>query len=54
MSITRPTSDQVTFVSSSNGTTVLDTYLEACEKGGRSLPDLLDDLWTASRTRGLP
>ena len=54
MSITRPTSDQVTFVSSSNGTTVLDTYLEACEKGGRSLPDLLDDLWTASGVLDVP
>jgi hypothetical protein len=45
MARTRPTTDQLRFNSSANGESILDDYMEACEKGGRSLPDLLDELF---------
>lgn len=45
---TRPTSEQVRLVSSKTGEHILDSYLEASEKGNRTLPDLLDDLFNAS------
>lgn len=48
MSITRPTGEQLSFVSSKTGTHVLDTYLEDAEKGSRELPDLLSDIWDSS------
>lgn len=48
MAQTRPTGDQLRFNSSSNGEQILDTYLEAAEKGGRTLGDLLDDLFSSS------
>lgn len=45
MAITRPTGEQLRFRSQYTGDHVLDTYLEASEKGGRTLPDLLDELF---------
>ena len=54
MAITRPTADQLRFNSSANGESILDDYVEACEKGGRSLPDLLDDLFDASGIIDIP
>ena len=45
MAETRPTSEQIRFRSQYTGDHVLDTYLESAEKGGRSIPDLLDDLF---------
>ena len=42
---TRPTADQINFRSSQTGDSQLDAYLEAAEKGGRSLADLVSDLW---------
>ena len=47
---TRPAGDQLKFQSAATGEHVIDTYLEASEKGGRTLPDLLDDLFTGSGT----
>ena len=48
MAITRPTLEQVTFRSAKTGTHLLDTYLEASEKGNRTLVDLLDDIFDVS------
>lgn len=48
MTETRPTSEQLRFVSTQTGEHVLDVYLEASERGGRTLPDLLADLFTTS------
>jgi len=48
MARTRVPSDQLTFRSSATGLHILDQYLEDCEKGGFSLPVLLDNLFTAS------
>ena len=48
MAITRPTSEQLRFRSQFTGDHVLDTYLEASEKGSRQLSDLLDDLFDSS------
>ena len=48
MSDTQVTTDQVVFKSVSSGDTTLDTYLEACERGGRSLPSLMADLFDGS------
>lgn len=48
MTETRPTGEQLRFVSSATGEHILDTYLEAAEKGGRTLPDLLSDLFSNS------
>jgi hypothetical protein len=45
---TRPTGEQVRFRSAVTGDHILDVYLEAAEKGGRTLPDLLDDLFDSS------
>lgn len=44
---TRPTGEQLRFVSAFTGEHNLDTYLEAAQKGGRNLSDLLDDLFDA-------
>ena len=44
----KPRTDQIRFMSSANGETILDAYIEACEKGGRSIGDLLSDLFDAS------
>lgn len=46
MAKTRPTSEQVRFRSAATGEHILDTYMEAAERGGRTLPDLLSDMWT--------
>jgi hypothetical protein len=42
---TRPTTEQIRFVSAKTGTHILDTYLEACERDGRSLPAMIDELY---------
>tara|TARA_R110002124_G_scaffold171660_5_gene339387 strand:+ start:445 stop:963 length:519 start_codon:yes stop_codon:yes gene_type:complete len=47
MARTRVPSDQLTFRSAATGIHVLDTYLEACEKAGFTLPILLDNLFTS-------
>uniref|UniRef100_UPI001112CFE5 hypothetical protein n=1 Tax=Endozoicomonas atrinae TaxID=1333660 RepID=UPI001112CFE5 len=46
MSATKPTTSQIRFTSRYTGEHLLDTYLEAMEKGGRSVPDILDDLFS--------
>ena len=48
MAITRPTGEQLRFNSASTGEHILDTYMEAAEIGGRTLSDLLDDLFDPS------
>ena len=48
MALTRPTADQLVFRSSTHGALNLDTYLEAAERGGRQLGDLLGDLFDTS------
>lgn len=45
MAQTRPTGEQLRFRSTNTGDHILDVYVEACEVGGRSLPDLLEDLF---------
>ena len=45
---TRPTGEQLRFRSAATGDHILDDYLEASEKGGRTLPDLLDDIFDSS------
>ncbi len=45
---TRPVSDQIRFKSSQTGDHNLDTYLEAAEKGGRTVAALLDDIFDAN------
>lgn len=45
MAITRPTGDQLRFNSSINGEIILDTYLEDAEMGGRTLGDLMADIF---------
>lgn len=42
---TRPTGEQLRFLSSKTGEHLLDTYLEAAERGNRPLYDLLSDLF---------
>jgi hypothetical protein len=48
MTETRPTSEQLRFVSTQTGEHILDVYLEAAERGGRPVPDLLADLFGTS------
>jgi hypothetical protein len=48
MAITRPTGEQLRFLSAKTGEHVLDTYLESTEKGTRTLPDLIGDLFDDS------
>ena len=48
MAFTRPTTDQVNFRSATTGTHLLDTYLEGCEKGGFTLPVLMDNLFSST------
>ena len=48
MAFTRPTGEQISFRSATTGTHVLDTYLEACEKGGFTLSALMDNLYSSS------
>lgn len=45
MTMTRPRGEQLRFESTKTGSHVLDDYLEAVERGSRSLPDLIDDLF---------
>ena len=48
MAITRPTGDQLRFNSSVNGEIILDAYLEAAEMGGRTLGDLMADIFDSN------
>jgi hypothetical protein len=48
MSITRPTGDQLQFNSASTGEHVLDAYLEAAERGSKTLGQLIGDIFTNS------
>lgn len=48
MSKTRPSTDQIRFLSSANGSTILDEYIEAAELGGKSLSTLLKDIFDAN------
>ena len=48
MAETRPTGEQLRFVSSKTGPHVLDDYLEAVEQGTRTLPDMIADLFDTS------
>ena len=48
MAFTRPTSEQIQFRSALTGTHSLDTYLEATEKGGFTLPQLMGNLFTSA------
>lgn len=45
---TRPRAERIRFVSEYTGEHVLDTYLEHTEKGGRTLPDLMGDIFNTS------
>ena len=45
---TRPSADQLRFISSANGEQIIDDYMEAAEKGGRALGDLLGELFDGS------
>lgn len=48
MGITRPTGEQLRFVSAATGEHVLDTYMEDAEIGGRELSALLGDIFDSS------
>ena len=48
MGITRPTGEQLRFRSATTGDHILDTYMENSEKGSRTLPDLMDDLFDSN------
>ena len=48
MAITRPTGEQLRFVSVNTGEHVLDTYMENAEIGGRQLSALLGDIFKSS------
>lgn len=48
MTETRPTGEQLRFISAATGNHILDTYLEAAEKGGRTLADLLEDIFDST------
>jgi len=45
---TRPRAERIRFVSEYTGEHVLDAYLEHAEKGGRTLPDLMGDIFNTS------
>jgi len=48
MAITRPTSEQLRFVSSKTGEHILDTYMENAELGDRTIAQMLGDIFNAS------
>lgn len=48
MSITRPIGEQLTFKSAKTGDHILDTYLEAVERGTRTLSEIIDELIDSS------
>lgn len=48
MSITRPIGEQLTFKSAKTGDHILDTYLEAVERGTKTLAELVDELVDSS------
>ena len=48
MAETRPIGEQLRFLSQNTGAHILDDYLEAAEKGGRTLTDLLSDIFATS------
>ena len=45
---TRSRAERIRFISEYTGEHVLDTYLEHAEKGGRTLPDLMGDIFNSS------
>lgn len=45
---TRPRAERIRFVSEYTGEHVLDTYLEHAERGGRSLSDLMSDIFNSN------
>lgn len=47
MAETRPIGEQLRFLSQATGEHILDDYLEASEKGGRTVPDLLGDIFSS-------
>lgn len=48
MAITRATPDQILFHSAETGDHVLDDYLEAVERGGKTIAQLFDEIYDAS------
>ena len=48
MSITRPRGEQIVFSSSKTGDHILDTYLEAVERGSRTISELVDEIINSS------
>tara|TARA_B100001057_G_scaffold25136_2_gene23211 strand:- start:27379 stop:29496 length:2118 start_codon:yes stop_codon:yes gene_type:complete len=48
MAETRPIGEQLRFLSTTTGEHILDDYLEASEKGGRTVPDLLGDIFATA------
>lgn len=48
MAQTRPIGEQLRFLSSKSGNHILDDYLEAAEKGNRTLSDMLGDLFNST------
>jgi hypothetical protein len=50
MAETRPTGEQLRFVSSKTGPHILDDYLEAVEQGTKTLPDMIAELFDTSGT----
>ena len=48
MSITRPIGEQLTFKSAKTGDHILDTYLEAVERGTRTLSEIIDEIIDSS------
>ena len=48
MTATRPTGEQLRFISSKTGEHILDTYLEAAERGNRTLADMVGDIFDTS------
>lgn len=54
MAETRPTGEQLLFRSAQTGEHVLDAYLEAAERGGRTLPDMMADVFDEQGNLLLP
>ena len=48
MSITRPRGEQIVFSSVKTGDHSLDTYLEGCERGTKTIGDMLDQIFSAN------
>jgi|GEM_PF-1999743 len=48
MAQTRPTGEQLRFLSAKTGEHILDAYMENVEQGSRTLGDMIQDLWDSS------